>query len=223
MKNVCIFDLDGTLVDTLDSLTISANLTMKELGLDTITKDQCRSFIGNGARFLVEKAVENTKKDFTEEYIDEAVNIYFRVFADNCMYNVVPYDGMNEVLTDLKNQGYRFAILSNKPHERTVETAVTLYGERYFEVVQGQCDSVPRKPDPESIRYVMSQMGVEKESCIYIGDSEVDIMTGKAAEIVTVGVSWGFRDRSLLEDAKATAIVDNPRELLEALNEMNCK
>lgn len=223
MKKVCIFDLDGTIIDTLDSLTLSVNLTMKELGLSDITRSECRDFIGNGARVLIEKSILESRKVCEEDFLDRAIEVYKRVFAENCMYQVLPYAGINEMLDKLKAQGVRLAILSNKPHERTVEIVEHYYGEGYFDYIQGQCDSLPRKPDPESINYVINQLGVPKHQCIYIGDSEIDIITGRGADIDTIGVSWGFRDRIVLEEVDASVIVDHPRELMECISSMSEK
>lgn len=221
MKNVCILDLDGTLVDTLDSLVISANKTMEEIGLPPITRSQCRDFIGNGARYLVEQSILSGCDECDEALLDKATEIYIRVFADHCMYQVVPYKGIPEVLDALKENGIRLAILSNKPHERTVEIAENYFGKGYFDYIQGQSDGVPRKPDPESMNYVIRKLGAKNENCIYVGDSDVDIITGKSANVATIGVSWGFRDRIVLEEAQATSIIDKPEELLACINHIN--
>lgn len=219
MKKVCIFDLDGTLVDTLDSLTVSVNDTLEELGFSKITRKQCRAFIGNGARNLMQQSILNSQEACGTELLDRAMVIYGRVFAQKCMYQVVPYDGIREVLHALKEQGVVLAILSNKPHERTVEIAEQYFGVGYFDHIQGQCDTLPRKPDPESLYYVMRLLGAQKEQCIYIGDSEVDMITGEGAGITTIGVSWGFRDRIILENKNAAAIIDEPIELLKCIGQ----
>ena len=114
MYKSCIFDLDGTLTDTLDSLTFSVNLTMKEMGLPEITRDQCRMFVGNGSRVLLEKALRAASEEALER-LEEAMEIYGRVFNENCMYHVAPYEGIVQLLGTLKEQGIRCAVLSNKP------------------------------------------------------------------------------------------------------------
>lgn len=220
MKKVCIWDLDGTLMDTLDSLLISVNLTMKELSLPPITRTQCRAFIGNGARYFIEQAILNGTDACEEALVDQGMYIYKRVFAEHCMDQVVPYEGIPEILEELKSQGVRMAILSNKPHERTVEIIENYFGVGYFDFIQGQCDGVPRKPDPESIYYVLSKIGEEKEKSIYIGDSEVDMITGMNAGVATIGVSWGFRDRSILEETKIELIADTAEQLRTCINQV---
>lgn len=221
MRNICILDLDGTLVNTLDSILISANKTMEELLLPEITHVQCRAFIGHGARYLVKQCILSSCDNCEETLVDRGVEIYMRIFAENCMYQVAPYEGIPEVLESLKAQGTRFAILSNKPHGQTVEIAENYFGKGYFEFIQGQCDGIPRKPDPESLNYIMRQLDVDKDQCIYVGDSEVDMITGEGAGIATIGVSWGFRDRAVLESVKPWAIIDKPEQLLTSINKMN--
>ncbi|MDY5987677.1 HAD family hydrolase [Sporofaciens sp. SGI.106] len=210
----CIFDLDGTLTDTLESLTYSVNLTLEEMGFPKITPDQCRSFVGNGAKVLIEKALK-ASGDEGASRLNEGMEVYRRIFGQNCTYHVAPYDGICHMLEDLKRQNVMLGVLSNKPHGQTVDVVKTIFGEDVFTCVQGQCDEIPRKPDPAGVYLLMEQMGVSKEECLYVGDSEVDIFTGKAAGVRCVGVSWGFRSRELLKDAGAEYVIDRPEELLQ--------
>lgn len=215
MKKVYIFDMDGTLLDTLESLYVSVNATMGELGFGEITRAQCRAFVGNGAKYLMEQSILATENECSEALLEESMNIYKRVFAMNCMYKLEPYEGIQEILDYLKSKECKMGILSNKPHIRTVEIAEGFFGQGFFDYIQGQCDTVPRKPDPESLRYVMKQLGVEKEACVYIGDGETDLITGTKAEVMTIGVTWGFRDRTHLEVYNPTILLDTPAQLLE--------
>ncbi len=215
---VCIFDLDGTLIDTLDSLLLSVNLTLDELKLSNITREQCRDFVGNGARFLIKKSISSVFPACDDDLVNHGLEIYSRIFREYCMYKVDPYYGIREVLESLKKQGLRLAVLSNKPDERTVEIVENLFGTDFFEYVQGQKEGVPRKPDPKSVDYVRSKLSVDREDCIYIGDSEVDMETGIHAGVTTIGVSWGFRDRYILEESGVEIIVDSPEKLLEQIN-----
>ncbi len=217
MKNTYIFDLDGTLIDTLESLYVSVNATLEELGFGTITREQCRAFVGSGARMLMARALQSVTEECNEEQIDLSMGVYSRIFAENCTYQVKPYDGIEALLSSLKERGNKIAVLSNKPHEQTVQVVEEYFGSNYFDCIQGQCDQIPRKPDPESIRYVMNQLGVTEEQCVYIGDSEVDMITGEEAGVTTIGVSWGFRDRSVLENRKTAAIIDQPEEFWECI------
>lgn len=210
----CIFDLDGTLTNTLESMTYSVNLTLEEMGLSKITKDQCRLFVGNGARVLMEKSLK-VAGDTDASRIEEGMEIYGRIFDQNCTYHVTPYEGIPEMLKALKDKGIHLAVLSNKPDRQTVKVVKAIFGEELFDYAQGQKDGIRRKPEPDGVWYLMEQMHVSKEECLYIGDSEVDAATGRNAGLKTIGVLWGFRDRKTLETAGADDLIDRPDELLQ--------
>lgn len=210
----CIFDLDGTLTNTLESMTYSVNLTLKEMGLSQITKDQCRMFVGNGARVLIEESLK-VSGDPKASRIEEGMKIYGRIFDQNCTYHVTPYEGIPEMLKALKDRGIHLAVLSNKPDRQTVKVVKEIFGDNIFDYAQGQKDGIRRKPAPDGVWYLMEQMLVSKEECLYIGDSEVDAATGKNAGLKTIGVLWGFRDRKTLETAGADHLIERPEELLQ--------
>ena len=195
----CIFDLDGTLTNTLESMTYSVNLTLEEMGLSKITKDQCRLFVGNGARVLIEKSLK-AAGDTDASRIEEGMEIYGRIFDRNCTYHVTPYEGIPEMLKALKDKGIQLAVLSNKPDRQTVKVVKAIFGEELFDYAQGQKEGIRRKPEPDGVWYLMEQMHVSKEECLYIGDSEVDAATGRNAGLKTIGVLWGFRDRKTLRN-----------------------
>lgn len=210
----CIFDLDGTLTNTLESMTYSVNLTLEEMGLSKITKDQCGLFVGNGARVLMEKSLK-AAGDTDASRIEEGMEIYGRIFDRNCTYHVTPYEGIPEMLKALKDKGIHLAVLSNKPDRQTVKVVKAIFGEELFDYAQGQKEGIRRKPEPDGVWYLMEQMHVSKEECLYIGDSEVDAATGRNAGLKTIGVLWGFRDRKTLETAGADDLIDRPDELLQ--------
>ena len=210
----CIFDLDGTLTNTLESMTYSVNLTLEEMGLSKITKDQCRLFVGNGARVLMEKSLK-AAGDTDASRIEEGMEIYGRIFDQNCTYHVTPYEGIPEMLKALKDKGIHLAVLSNKPDRQTVKVVKAIFGEELFDYAQGQKEGIRSKPEPDGVWYLMEQMHVSKEECLYIGDSEVDAATGRNAGLKTIGVLWGFRDRKTLETAGADDLIDRPDELLQ--------
>ena len=214
MIKACIFDLDGTLTNTLESMTYSVNLTLEEMGLSKITKDQCRLFVGNGARVLMEKSLK-AAGDTDASRIEEGMEIYGRIFDRNCTYHVTPYEGIPEMLKALKDKGIHLAVLSNKPDRQTVKVVKAIFGEELFDYAQGQKEGIRRKPEPDGVWYLMEQMHVSKEECLYIGDSEVDAATGRNAGLKTIGVLWGFRDRKTLETAGADDLIDRPDELLQ--------
>lgn len=209
----CIFDLDGTLTDTLESLAYSVRSTLREMQLPEITDEQCQSFVGNGARRLMEdtlKAVGDT--DLSR--IEEAMEVYGRVFDANCTYHVKPYEGIMELLKALRERDVKVAVLSNKPHKQTVKVVKEVLGEVWVDWAQGQQEHIARKPAPDGVYAVMERLGVSKEDCIYVGDSEVDAATGENAGVKTVCVTWGFRTREELKDAGAKELIDAPGELL---------
>ena len=210
----CIFDLDGTLTNTLESMTYSVNLTLEEMGLSKITKDQCRLFVGNGARVLMEKSLK-AAGDTDASRIEEGMEIYGRIFDQNCTYHVTPYEGIPEMLKALKDKEIHLAVLSNKPDRQTVKVVKAIFGEELFDYAQGQKEGIRRKPEPDGVWYLMEQMHVSKEECLYIGDSEVDAATGRNAGLKTIGVLWGFRDRKTLETAGVDDLIDRPDELLQ--------
>lgn len=212
MYKVCIFDLDGTLTDTLESLTYSVNATLEELGLRKITMEQCRQFVGNGAKVLIEKALK-ASGDEELTLLDRGMEVYKRIFGENCTYHVIPYDGILEMLDELKRMGIQTAVLSNKPHAQTVDVVADILGKERFVCVNGQREGIERKPEPAGVYEVLKILGLKKEECLYIGDSEVDVETAKRAGVTGVGVTWGFRSEDVLKKAGADYVIETPQEL----------
>ena len=209
----CIFDLDGTLTDTLESLAYSVKATLREMGLPEITTEQCRRFVGDGAKVLMERSLLAAgEKDLSR--LEESLAVYRRIFDENCTYHVTPYKGILELLEQLKMRGIKLAVLSNKPHGQTVDVVKQIFGENVFDYVQGQCENLARKPDPSGVWKLLEEMGISREECLYVGDSEVDVKTAEAAGVQEIAVTWGFRDRVSLEKAGAMTLIDSPRELL---------
>lgn len=216
MYRACIFDLDGTLTDTLESLTYSVNETMKEIGLAQITEEQCRQFVGNGAKELIRKTL-SVSGDEKQEMLEKACEAYGRIFDQNCTYHVNPYPGIEEMLTVMKDKDMRLGVLSNKPDRQAVSVVEHVFGPQIFDRVQGQKEGVPRKPDPAALILMARSFGVAPDEVLYIGDSEVDAATGRAAGMDTVLVSWGFRSREELRKAGADKIVDSVEEILDII------
>jgi len=218
MYKACIFDLDGTLTDTLESLTYSVNATLKELGLSQITDTQCKAFVGNGARRLIEQSLQ-AAGDPDATRIEEAMEVYGRIFKTYCTYHVAPYEGIVDMLQELKGQGVQLAVLSNKPHLQTKNVVATFFEEGTFTRVYGQQEGVPRKPDPQAVHMILEELGIQREECLYIGDSDVDMQTGCAAGVPAVGVTWGFRTKEVLIEHGATYVVDKPKEIISIVKE----
>lgn len=218
MYKVCIFDLDGTLTDTLDSLHVSVNETLKELELPPITREECRRFVGNGARVLMEKSLL-AAGEREPLRLDEAMQVYGRIFDANCTYHVVPYEGIKELLASLRRRGMKLAVLSNKPHRQTVHVVEEVFGRQTFAWVSGQQEGIARKPDPDGALRIARELGAEPCECVYIGDSEVDIATGRAARMKTIGVTWGFRTCGVLLEAGAEETASSPKEIMKLIKE----
>lgn len=218
MYKVCIFDLDGTLTDTLESITYSVNKTLDKLGLANITMEQCRQFVGDGARVLMERTLQAVG-DTNLERIESAMEVYGSVFGENCTYHVIAYEGIMDMLKELEEREIKLAILSNKPHQQSIDVVARIFGKHRFSCVNGQRKGIEKKPDPAGVFHIMESLQVTKEECLYIGDSEVDVETARRAGVTSIGVSWGFRGREVLQNVGADYIIDKPCELLKIVEE----
>lgn len=214
MKKAYIFDLDGTIVDSLGSIATCANGRLEELGLKTHSLESYKQFVGEGQYELIRRALRASGDEKLEHY-DVAMARYIEVFKDTCHIGCVPYEGIVDMLQKLKEQNVKLAVLSNKAHMNTMQVVAHVFGENLFDEVQGQMEGVARKPDPEGVFQIMKKLDVIPEECVYVGDTSTDMKTGKAAGIFTVGVTWGFRDKKELEEHGADAIVEKAEELLE--------
>lgn len=214
MKKAAIFDLDGTLSDSIMSMKYSGDKTMAEFGYGPFSVQDYKYFVGDGAANLVKRALIKSE-DTGLTHFEAAYARYKEIFQANCMYQVKPYEGITELLEELKKRGMKIAVLSNKPHHATVDVIESLFGKGYFDVVQGQVDGVPIKPDPAGVFRILDKFGFTADEVLYMGDTATDMKTGKAAGAFTVGVLWGFRDRKELEEGHADAIIAHPLELLK--------
>ncbi len=209
-----VFDLDGTLLATLESIAKSGNEMLKHFSLPEAPVSQYGAFAGDGADVLVERALRYAG-DTTLSHLEEAKKKYRECFKEFCAYHVEPYDGILEMLDGLCEQGIKLAVFTNKPHENAVKLMKEYFPKHPFTHVLGQCDAYPRKPDPKGIFQITSDWGVKCEECIYVGDSDVDMKTGKRANCLTVGVLWGFRTKEELLANGADRVISNPIDLLQ--------
>ena len=216
MKKAVIFDLDGTLADTIASITYCGNLALSRFGLSSFGEEDYKHFVGDGAAMLVRRALL-AAGDERLEHFDEVYEAYLEIFAKDCMYQVKPYEGICALLEELKRLSVRIAVLSNKPDRDSLRVVEALFGTGYFDFVQGQRADIPRKPDPAGVYRIMEAFGLSAGDFLYVGDSGVDMKTGRAAGIFTVGVLWGFRDRKELVENGADAVISKPLELLSHL------
>ena len=205
-----IFDLDGTLTDTLGDLTNSVNYALKECGFSERKKEEIRSFVGNGVRKLVYCSVpDGTAEDVAEKCLD----IFKEYYRDNSLVETKPYDGIIDVLKELENKGIKIAVVTNKMHTAAVDIVEHFFG-NLIDFTAGQIDGMAQKPQPDGIYLALEKLGVSKKNAVYVGDSEVDCVTANNAGIPCFGVTWGVRDREVLEAHGAEFIAEKPQEIL---------
>ncbi len=206
-----IFDLDGTLLDTLDDLYASVNASLRKNGFPERTRKEVRSFLGNGLLRLIELSVpEGTDVEKTEQVCADFREHYLK----HCEDRTRPFDGMMEVLEKLQEKGIRMAIVSNKPDAAVKELANKYFAEVLTTAI-GERKGVKRKPEPDSVLEAMRILGAEKESTLYVGDSEVDRETAKNAGVPCVLVTWGFREEELLRSLEPEFLIHEPGKILE--------
>ncbi len=210
-----IFDLDGTLLDTLDDLTDGVNHALVEFGFPAATREQIRSRLGYGSGYLIASSVPGGRDCPVYQQVFDCYFAYYRAHSAD---KTRPYPGILELLAELKRRGVRCAIVSNKPHLATLDLAKEYFGGLIDSAVGDQPGVVERKPAPDTVWAAMRELGGSKERSVYVGDSEVDIETAKNAGIDCVSVDWGFRTREQLAVSGAVRIVSNAGELLAALS-----
>ncbi len=213
-----IFDLDGTLLDTLETLAYYGNLALEKWGYTPYEKDAYRYMVGSGAKNLIRRMLQKQGKE-TEEAFEKVYKTYIQAYHNNTLYKTAVYPGIKALLEALSQKGLRLGVLSNKPHEATVPILKSFFGENLFTVMRGGMDGVPLKPDPTAALQVAEEMGAKPEECLYVGDTAVDMETGKRAGFYTIGVLWGFRDFEELSAAGADRIIERPGEILSYLEE----
>lgn len=216
MINTVIFDLDGTLLNTLEDLTDSVNFAMKEMDAPLHTIEEVRMMVGNSVTYLIEKALPEGRS--TEE-INRCIEVFENHYHGNMRNKTAPYDGISEMLSALKARGYKMAVVSNKSDGFTKALVKDFFGE-FITQATGRSADIPRKPAPDSVLRTMSVLGSEKQETVYVGDSEVDVMTARNAGLPCVGCLWGFRDEATLKAEGAAAIISEPAKLLETIEKL---
>lgn len=216
MIRCCIFDLDGTLLNTLEALTYIINLTLEHFGYKPVDEEHIKTFVGDGYKMLVERALKFSG-DVELKHYEEALTVYMGLFEKHSMHQVRPYEGIRLLLEELKTRGMKIAVLSNKPHLQTVGNIETVFGKGYFDYVAGEQPGIPKKPDPAGVCRILEILGEEPDNCLYFGDTNTDMQTGLGAGLMTVGVTWGFRDRKELESFRPQYVIDRPGEVFERI------
>ncbi|MBR0529396.1 MAG: HAD family hydrolase [Ruminococcus sp.] len=212
MKKLYIFDLDGTLVNSLYDLGEAVNTVLARHGWAVHDMEKYRYFVGNGTLKLIERALPDGEK--TPERIAEIHEEFAAEYAENLVKHTAPYDGIRELVTELKKRGALLAVASNKPDRFSKKIVETLFGKGFFDKVYGKREGVPTKPEPQIMLDIMNELGIKAEDCIHSGDSNVDVATAHNAGVKCIGCTWGFRTEEELLEAGADYIADSAEDIL---------
>lgn len=215
MKKAVIFDLDGTLLNTLDDLADSTNYALSRFGYPTRTIEEVRQFVGNGVAKLIERAIPEGKNN---PNFEKCLAIFKENYAQNMYNKTAPYNGIIEMLSNLKSKGIKIAVVSNK-----FDLAVKELCKKYFEGVidfaagENEAQGIKKKPAPDTVISVLNEFNFAPEDAVYVGDSDVDIMTAKNSKMPCISVTWGFRDEKFLLENGATILINAPSEIYNHL------
>ncbi len=212
--DLIIFDMDGTILNTLEDLKNSLNYVLQQAGYQTRTLEEVRTFVGNGIRKTIERALPS---DIEEEKIDELFSLFMDYYAIHNTDNTKPYNGVIDLLKELKHLGYKTAVVSNK-QDSAVKSLCKKFFTGLFDVEIGEKENIAKKPDPDEVNEVLKILNIDRTKSIYIGDSEVDIQTAQNSKMKSIIVDWGFRDRKFLYEHGAEVIISNPSEILDIIN-----
>ena len=216
MRNkLVIFDLDGTLLDTIGDLAEACNHMLALRGLGLHTREEYAQMVGNGILNLVKRALPEEVR--TPDYVEAARQDFLAYYTANIDRYTIPYEGVREVLHTLQAEGWSLAVASNKFDEGTQKLVHTIFPEVTFKAIYGNREGFPLKPDIALIQLIMNECNAERETTFMIGDSGVDIQTAKNGGVCSIGCTWGFRPRTELEEYHADYIVDTPAEILQIL------
>ncbi len=211
--DVCIFDLDGTLADSLKDLALSCDASLALFDLPTHTLEEYRYFVGNGIMNLVSNAMGEKAED--EKLLRSVFGTFNMIYEEKCLENTHPYAGITDLLVKLKDNGVKIGVLSNKADDFAKRIVGALFDSSLIDTVYGQRDDYPRKPKPDSLYAMLGELGADKARCLYIGDSNVDLNTAKNGGVDFCGVEWGFRGYDELKKAGAEMIVKTADEIAD--------
>ena len=211
-----IFDLDGTLIDSIKDITTAVNLALNEYGFDEVSLDFVRKNTGKGFRILIQDSLPEVKDD---KLIDEITELYTIKYSEHYKDETKAYKGIKETLKALQDKGIKLAVNSNKKDLYTKNLMKKIFPNINFISVYGEREGIKNKPDPTTANEIIEKMGLKKEEVLYVGDSEVDIKTSKNANLKSIGCKWGFRKEEVLIQEGATYIIDRPEEILKIVGE----
>lgn len=206
-----IFDLDGTILDTLKDLYFSVNYALSENHFPERTPEEVRQFVGNGIRKLIERSVPENS---TEKQIQQVHQAFTEYYTVHCRDNTRPYPGIPEVLKTLRKNGSKLAVVSNKA-DYAVQKLCDEYFPNLFDAVAGEREGIRRKPAPDAVQAILKELHIQPEQAVYIGDSDVDILTAENSGMPCISVTWGFRSREFLIEHGAQKLISRPEELLQ--------
>ncbi len=205
-----IFDLDGTLLDTLADLAASCNHALEACAMPPRSIDEVRQFVGSGVRVLMQRAVPQGEEN---PLFEQALDCFRKHYLIHGQDNTAPYPGIVDMLVSLRRHGVRIAVVSNK-FDAATKQLCNHYFPGLVDVAIGECEGIRRKPAPDTVNEAMKQLGVTRHAVVYVGDSDTDILTARNAGIPCLSVTWGFRDRQFLLDHGATALIASPEEII---------
>ncbi|NLX64360.1 MAG: HAD family hydrolase [Clostridiaceae bacterium] len=211
-----IFDLDGTLLNTLEDLTDSVNYALELYGYPKRSIEEVREFLGNGVARLIALAVPGGVDD---PHYKDCLEANKKYYLENMSNKTVPYKGIINLLQQLKKENYKLAVVSNKI-DKAVKGLVRKFFGEYVQVAIGDTDNISKKPAPDTVLKALKELNSSPDKAVYVGDSEVDVKTAKNSGIMCVGVTWGFRDRDVLEKEGADFIIEEPMELMKIIDSM---
>lgn len=211
MLKAVIFDLDGTILNTIDDLADSANRVLAAHGYPLHPTEQYKTFVGNGIPKLIERMLP---PDASPEEFEHTLAEFQRCYDLHKEDKTAPYAGIPEMLAALKAHGLKLCVLSNKQHDLSVKIVTHYFGSDTFDIIQGKADAFPAKPDPTSCNALIARLGIAKSDILYVGDSNVDMQTGANAGLTKCGVSWGFRSVEELTGAGADYIAHIPQDII---------
>lgn len=213
MYKLAVFDMDGTILDTLEDLKDSTNFALEKCGYPVRTYDEVRRFVGNGIRKLIERAVP---EGLTTEQIDRVHEVFTEHYKVHCADTTKAYDGIKPLLEKLRASGVKTAVVSNKA-DYGVQELCKEYFDGLFDYAVGEREGIRRKPAPDAVNEALRVLGIDKSEAVYIGDSDVDFETAKNAELPCISVLWGFRDEEFLREKGATLFVHDPAEIYDII------
>lgn len=215
MFKAVIFDLDGTLLNSLIDIMDSVNFVLEEYNLPTHSLDEYKMFIGNGIEVLAKKSL---KDNFSKVNFDKFLQRVRTIYSQRQIEKTKPYDGIIDMLVKLNKQGIKIAVLSNKPNEFTQLVVSNFFNNIKFDIILGSRENIPIKPNPQAVNEIIDFLKIEKENVVFVGDTSTDILTAKNANIKSIGVSWGFRTVDELKKSGADYIIDKPNQLFSIIN-----